>query len=172
MTTNKKRTLTFSKFRFWIPALIMAGLIFFFSSQPGEDSSKLSGSLLHEILLAISRFFPSVPNSEPNLLLLARLEFLLRKTAHVTEYTILYLTVLLGLSPRKFSRKRWALTAFLITVCYACTDEFHQLFVPGRAGRFSDVLIDSSGAALIRVLAPMFWRHGNESGQPNRPVQT
>ncbi|MFR2257406.1 MAG: VanZ family protein [Clostridium sp.] len=38
----------------------------------------------------------------------------------------------------------------------------HQLFVPGRAGRFSDVLIDSSGAALIRLLGPLFWRHDNE----------
>jgi VanZ family protein len=151
MTTNKKRTLTISKFRFWIPALIMAGLIFFFSSQPGEDSSKLSGSLLHEILLAISRFFPSDPNAEPNLLLLNRLEFLLRKTAHVTEYTILYLTVLLGLSPRKFSRKRWALTAFLITVCYACTDEFHQYFVLDRSARITDVIIDSIGSSIVTL---------------------
>ena len=28
---------------------------------------------------------------------------------------------------------------------YAASDEFHQLFVPGRAGRVTDVLIDSGG---------------------------
>ena len=151
MATNQKGTFTFSEFRFWIPAIIMAGLIFLFSSQPGEDSSKLSGSLLHQILLALSRFFPSNPDAEPNLALLAQLEFLLRKTAHVTEYTILYLTVLFGLSPRRLPRKKWALTAFFITVCYACTDEFHQYFVPDRAARITDVMIDSIGSSIVTL---------------------
>ena len=36
----------------------------------------------------------------------------------------------------------------LVTAAYAATDEFHQLFVPGRAGRVTDVLIDSAGAFL------------------------
>ena len=32
------------------------------------------------------------------------------------------------------------------------TDEFHQLFVPGRAGLFADVLIDTSGAAVAMLV--------------------
>lgn len=28
---------------------------------------------------------------------------------------------------------------------YACSDEFHQYFIPGRAMAFKDVLIDTSG---------------------------
>ena len=35
--------------------------------------------------------------------------------------------------------------AFLAGTAYAVTDELHQLFVPGRAGMISDVLIDSLG---------------------------
>ena len=31
---------------------------------------------------------------------------------------------------------------------YACSDEFHQTFVPGRAGRVGDVLVDSAGVLL------------------------
>ena len=31
---------------------------------------------------------------------------------------------------------------------YACSDEFHQAFVPGRVGQFSDVLIDMIGVLL------------------------
>jgi len=31
---------------------------------------------------------------------------------------------------------------------YAATDEFHQLFVPGRSGQVKDVLLDSCGAAV------------------------
>ena len=34
---------------------------------------------------------------------------------------------------------------------YACTDEIHQLFVPGRGGSIIDVLNDSMGA-LVSVL--------------------
>jgi VanZ family protein len=39
---------------------------------------------------------------------------------------------------------------------YAASDEFHQLFVPGRSGEVKDVLIDSAGAvtgALLFYLA-------------------
>ena len=34
----------------------------------------------------------------------------------------------------------------MITTAYAATDEMHQLFVPGRSGQVSDVLLDSAGA--------------------------
>ncbi|MBQ3466792.1 MAG: VanZ family protein, partial [Oscillospiraceae bacterium] len=44
-------------------------------------------------------------------------------------------------------QRRWPafLTGLLFCFLYACSDEFHQLFVPGRAGMFSDVLIDTVG---------------------------
>ena len=44
------------------------------------------------------------------------------------------------------------IASFVLTFGYACTDEFHQLFVPGRAGRFTDVLIDSSGALVLSLI--------------------
>ena len=34
----------------------------------------------------------------------------------------------------------------LTAALYAATDEVHQLFVPGRSGQVSDVLLDSAGA--------------------------
>ncbi|WP_282209355.1 VanZ family protein [Parvibacter caecicola] len=44
--------------------------------------------------------------------------------------------------------RRAALVAWGAATLYAATDEFHQLFVPGRAGLPTDVLIDATGAAL------------------------
>ena len=35
---------------------------------------------------------------------------------------------------------------------YACSDEFHQLFVPGRTAKFTDVLIDTSGVIVGSIL--------------------
>lgn len=36
-------------------------------------------------------------------------------------------------------------TAFIEGVMYAANDEIHQLFIPGRSGQITDVLIDSAG---------------------------
>ena len=38
--------------------------------------------------------------------------------------------------------------AWFLAVVYATTDECHQLFVPDRAGRVTDVMIDALGAAI------------------------
>jgi len=40
---------------------------------------------------------------------------------------------------------RGALISFLICAVYATSDEFHQLFVPGRGCQLKDVVIDSTG---------------------------
>ena len=47
-----------------------------------------------------------------------------------------------------------------IVVCfvYACTDEFHQLFVDGRAGLFSDVIIDTIGATISFIIVDAIHR--------------
>ncbi|HJA34824.1 MAG TPA: VanZ family protein [Candidatus Mediterraneibacter merdigallinarum] len=43
---------------------------------------------------------------------------------------------------------------WLTAALYAATDEVHQLFVPGRSGQISDVILDSAGAlAGVLVLA-------------------
>ena len=46
-------------------------------------------------------------------------------------------------------------TAWGISTAYAATDEFHQIFVPGRAGMVTDVMIDSSGALAGILLAAL-----------------
>lgn len=76
----------------------------------------------------------------------------MRKTAHITEFAVLHLTVLFALFQWELPWKKWLKAALAVTVAYACTDELHQLFVPGRAGMVTDVLIDSTGAALITGL--------------------
>ncbi len=42
--------------------------------------------------------------------------------------------------------------AIFISLFYAVSDEFHQLFIPGRAGSFGDFLIDSLGIFLAAFL--------------------
>ena len=70
-------------------------------------------------------------------------DLLVKKGAHFVAYGILAV-----LAFRVVNRgKRPFLTAFLISVLYAMSDEYHQTFVAGRNGTMVDVLIDASGAA-------------------------
>ncbi len=137
-------------------------VIFAFSAQPGEVSGDLSGSFSHRICKLINGLF-HMGRSETELLTMAEwIDYPVRKCAHMTEYAILAALVFgttqvhrrleLGLYARK-RNGRWDYgVAMLVVVLYACTDEFHQLFVPERAGRLFDVGVDSTGAVLMLFL--------------------
>jgi len=58
---------------------------------------------------------------------------------HAAEFAILYLLL------RRATPKVWI--ALVIAGLFAVSDEFHQLFVPARGCRASDVAIDWSGIA-------------------------
>ncbi len=72
-----------------------------------------------------------------------KIEYPIRKAAHATEYAVLALLLFGAL---KSEGRRRYLTAWILAVLYAGTDELHQIFVPGRAGRLFDVGVDSLGA--------------------------
>ena len=48
--------------------------------------------------------------------------------------------------------RRAVCCALVFCFLYACTDEYHQTFVPGRAGALKDVFVDLAGAAFGLVL--------------------
>ena len=74
---------------------------------------------------------------------------LLRKLAHFTEFASLGLLVswLVGML-----RGRRSLLPLLPGMAVACVDESIQLLVPGRAGRLTDVLIDTGGVLVGMLL--------------------
>lgn len=77
--------------------------------------------------------------------------FIVRKMGHFTEYFILCALLIFALKG-KFKIKSNYMVSIVITFLYACSDEFHQLFVPGRSGRIIDVLIDTTGGLLAIVI--------------------
>ena len=75
-----------------------------------------------------------------------------RKLGHITGYallTALWAWALWG------AVRRPVLWAVLISLAYACSDEFHQTFVRGREGTPRDVLIDAVGMAIAALLIGM-----------------
>lgn len=75
----------------------------------------------------------------------------IRKLAHFIEYA--GLGFFAGFSFDKEKRK----TAILLCILVACCDETIQLFVEGRSGQISDVLLDSFGS-LVGVYFTYFSR--------------
>ena len=119
-------------------------LIYFFSSQNGTISSNTSGRLL----VLIGNFF-KVNDIKA---FVSTFSFLIRKTAHFTEYFILFLISLNCFKEYRTSNKI-ALIALIFCILCASFDEFHQLFVDGRSGQVKDVLIDSCGSGFSFIVA-------------------
>jgi len=132
----------------WVPPVIIALFIFGFSSQNAEQSSGLSGKAATAIIHLASDSHIVNVNPENEAQFIENLQYPIRKCAHMTEYMIFTLSVVLALYVWDVKIKRLYMIAFTVSVIFASTDEFHQLFVSGRSGRAVDVLIDSTGAAI------------------------
>lgn len=132
------------------PPIIIMLAIFCFSAQPAEESSELSGGFAERVIHMVEQMTGKTFTVEKRLELAEQLQFPVRKGAHMAEYAILGITILIPLVLWKesWNHKKLIIVSILLTASYAATDEFHQLFVPGRAGRFGDVLIDGTGAAI------------------------
>jgi len=106
--------------------------------------NKLNSWLPVILWMSLIFFFSSRPDLPSNQIQI--LDFIFKKSAHMIEFAIL--TFLLS---RAFKFKKLDLS-FLLALSYAFTDEIHQLFVPGRGGKLSDVLIDFAGIIIATQL--------------------
>lgn len=109
------------------------------------------GSTRHtsRVLGAVLRWF----NPDMSDAAIQRVQTVVRKGAHLSEYAILAL--LLWRAVRQLARgapglwsRRDAALAFAIALLFAVSDEWHQSRVAERQARASDVLVDGLGAAL------------------------
>lgn len=104
----------------FLPATIWAVIIFLFSAQ---------------------RMLPSLS--------LSLLDFLLKKTAHMFVYAVLYFLVYRGLNQIQINKSKIWWQTLLIGLIYAASDEFHQSMTPGRTATLRDVGFDFLGMSLI-----------------------
>ena len=146
---NKIVLMTIKIHRLILPTLLIFQMLFIFAmSSFGHTSSDAQSNLFVDF---IAQNFPHVRHGlENNLISLTTLIFLVRKTAHFTEYAILSSLFFLNLKSwqkPKNSTSMNILLSLIFSFLYACTDELHQIFVPGRSAQFRDVLIDTLGAS-------------------------
>lgn len=138
----------------FVPSLLLLFMIFGFSAQEGEASGSLSLQISLALVRLASPLLPASMSEEAMLMRAETIHFLVRKAAHMTEYFLLALSLQLPLSAwfsRLLPYPRRILIGFFCTAIFAALDEFHQTFVPGRSGNFTDVCIDSTGAAIASL---------------------
>ncbi len=121
-----------NKIVLWVSVISVMVLIFCLSSEPALESSERSRMFV---------IFPFLS------------QYTVRKSAHFFIYMVLAFLVYRLLTQYKndvnylsMSKNIYYMTT-LIVFLYAVTDEIHQYFVPGRACRVTDVLIDVLGGA-------------------------
>jgi VanZ family protein len=136
-----------------IAAVIFWGwLIFGFSAQDSTESSGLSERVSYAIAGEISQLRQEELTETEMQILVESIEHPIRKSAHMTEYAIFALLLFNMLCAFGLKGRRRFPIALLLVFCYAATDEFHQLYVPGRSGQFTDVLIDTAGGLVMLLL--------------------
>ena len=116
-------------------------VIFSFSNQKANDSSKLSDGLILKTVRIIEKITNKEYSDEE---ILEKFVRPVRKLAHFTIYLILGVLVYLYIKEFNISNK--FIVSLLICILYAISDEIHQLFIVGRSGKILDVLIDSLGS--------------------------
>ncbi|MBP3610930.1 MAG: VanZ family protein [Lachnospiraceae bacterium] len=160
MKKNNSAKTILLKLLSFVPSLALLFLIFGFSSQDGESSGSLSFRIS---LFLVELFAPILPTALSEDMLYERAEFIhlfVRKAAHMMEYFLLALSLQLPLASCFSHRTGWRTrlgTGFLLTVCFAALDEYHQTFVPGRSGNLTDIGIDSIGAIAASLLLYIFF---------------
>lgn len=127
-------------------AIVWMCIIFAFSAQPKEESGAVSASFTYHMVSSTRTFFHLELSDARVKEISDAIEGFIRKVAHMAEFGIMSVLLYIWVGQWEMSFLRRAGTAAGATAVYAATDEIHQLFVPGRAGRFSDVCIDSAGA--------------------------
>ena len=104
--------------RKWLPAVLIMGLIFWFSSQPSSNLPDFDWA-----------------------------DRIVKKGGHMFGYGLLSWAHWYALDMKP--NKRWL--AWLLTILYAVTDEYHQSFVAGRSASAWDVFVFDNLGALISI---------------------
>ena len=133
--------------------------IYAFSAENGEHSGATSAGVTEWVLSVLHPDLEELPPAEQEEIVESS-ETLIRKLAHMTEFGLLGLLVLLFAATWEdpYLTLKYLLSLAFVFF-YAATDELHQTFVPARVGCLTDVLIDLAGAIFTCTAALSFLLH-------------
>lgn len=130
-------------------------VIFAFSNQNSEQSTNVSRKITEKLTQNIE-WVQRLEKNEKEAVVL-KLEVMIRKMAHFSIYLLLGITIMSLMLIYHMKLRDKILVSFSFGFFYAIFDEIHQLFISGRSGKASDVLIDSCGV-LVGIAIVLFIR--------------
>ena len=111
----------------FLPAIIMMCAIFYFSSRTGDD--------LNTLLPFFQKFFPGLGGFD---------------WGHFVAYFLLGLAFIWAVTDGSYSIMH-KIIAIILCLLYGLTDEFHQIYVPGRASDWLDIRNDVIGGSIAML---------------------
>lgn len=127
--------------KYWMPLIVWTALIFLGSTDI------LSAEHTSRFLVPFLRWI----DPQISWAALTKIQTVIRKLGHVTEYAILAALLWRALRGRALWRMKMSILFALVWIgcaLFAATDEFHQSFVPSRTASGNDVMIDICGALI------------------------
>ncbi len=152
----------------WIATIAVAGMIFGFSCQDGDASMQTSSRIVEPVVRFLASHM-SPMNADQASGMQMTIQFLVRKLAHLTEFTLL--GFLVSCLTHSYACRHAGSLAWLIGAVYAATDELHQFLGGSRTGMWEDVLLDSVGVLVGACVASLICRKLIERQQDNQKNQ-
>jgi VanZ family protein len=136
--------------RYWVPVLIMLGLMAYFSTDV------FSGENTRGAIETILSWFSIYPSKHA----IGHINFITRKCGHFLEYAVLATLIFRAFradSPLGW-RLRWFFGSLAIVVSWSLLDEYHQSFTRTRGASIYDSMLDSAGGLFALIVIAVIWR--------------
>lgn len=146
------------KLLYWIPALILATMIACFSMQSFSQQDLSPRIQNNQWLIKTVQQMPRIQFNYKNSHLdshtdqIKFIQFIIRKTAHLTLYGLLGLFLLYALKNKRKIKLKHYLFAAVIVLSIATADEINQLYSLERTGCKEDIILDFTGYLLFSLL--------------------
>ena len=134
------------KILLWTLVILWMGLIFYLSSRNSEESTSQSQGIINKT--NIVEIYDKDKNEDEKIETLETIDKYFRKVAHACVYLVLSVLVCLALREHNIILPNIIVIAFIICFIYSCSDELHQVYVPGRSGEIRDIFIDNFGCMI------------------------
>lgn len=138
---NKQKYTLFIMF-LWIFLILFMSIIYYMSSETAQESHRLSKGIVTTIKDYSNT---SSINEKTEFIKAINFDFIIRKLAHFTEYSLLGIFMFFTLYSSKISIRYCIILTLTLCFLYSISDEIHQIFVSGRTPRIYDVLVDTLG---------------------------
>ena len=113
----------------WILVVFWMGLIFYFSSFKGDESTEQSQGFLYNTIGNIVEFFNKDISVEEKELIIEKYDPIVRKVAHACVYMILAFLVCLLINCYNDKINKVIVLSLIFCIIYAISDEVHQTFL-------------------------------------------